>query len=83
MKTNLIVTLCIIPVLCILFCVMQGCSTPDLTTSKDKLKEITVVEEGILDGYSYKMFQDPKTGQRILFYKGAMAVLPPEKPELK
>jgi hypothetical protein len=75
----------ILPIIGCIIALVQGCTQPApvVEPPSKPLKQIKVIEEGVLDGYSYKMFLDPKTGQRILYYRDAMVVLPTEKPELQ
>lgn len=44
-------------------------------------KQIEIIEEGLIDGYWYKMFRDPVSKTRVFYYHGAMMMLPPEKVE--
>lgn len=41
-----------------------------------EFEQISIIEEAMLDGYHYKVFQDKKTGRRILYWHNAMVVLP-------
>lgn len=62
--------------------ILSGC-TRNITPSEKLagLKEIKVLEQGLINGRFYTMFYDPKTGVRILSFDQALQVLPLEKAE--
>ena len=60
------------------FClILVGCTEKaEISVYMKQFKQISIIEHGVVDGYSYKLIQDNETGRRILYFGQAMVVLP-------
>jgi hypothetical protein len=59
--------------------IFDGCKPANNTLENPvTLNQIEVMDTGVLDQYTYIMFKDKISGNRIVYYRGAMVVLSKE-----
>jgi len=66
-----------VAVITVLGFAILGCTEKaEISVYMKQFKQISIIEHGVVDGYSYKLIQDNETGRRILYFGQAMVVLP-------
>lgn len=82
MKKVTVTSLLVLMGLCLFFLITLIVSNvtgrTSISTNMNEFKQISIVEQGVIDGNEYIMFKDSVRNVRILYYNKAMVVLPSE-----